>query len=250
MPLAKLDTCPSLHLFFPMLWKSFLIPPPLTTEQVALVTEKAIRAAAIEVCPADIALWSPKYEAEVFRARSGGHGTTISGVQIPMLSVARFGEVLMEKLANEVEWGEGALFFLDVRGHKSLCHHEPYLDNGDDDLDVMGENLSLWQRAVSVPALRKFLSTVDIEGLVEGTYPGVQAWIDVVLEVQSEGLMTAWLQKGHEGLIRHIFLKTSHLDHDENPAETDSMLDLLQYNSHYTWDPICTLTGVSGFRFE
>jgi len=89
--------------------------------------------------------------------------------------------------------------------------------------DFMEENLALWQRTVSIPALWEFSFPIYISGLMEKPYPGVQAWIDIVPEVHSTGLMTAWLQKQHEQLIYHIFPKASDLNHNGKLLETDTM---------------------------
>jgi hypothetical protein len=157
--------------------------------------------------------WIPTYEAEQTRSRRGNKGRLQnSGRLIPADCVQQFGQELLRNVAAK-PWGKGVYYFHELRGTRGATQHS-------------------WNNHQLV--LNQFLDCIDLSLIDER-----QWWIDIGIEVQSQGSVIWWRTDTHRTLIANAL--------QLNIRSTDQML---AKPKTYYYDEACQLEDIGGFRLK
>ena len=220
--LAKNGERDAVRVFFPRLYSKERKDVCLTQDEMRDWYNKGIRPAAMEICPESAGDFPPSYNAELFRASKANGGFALGSKPLPGWSAVAFTNALRRHLSsNHVNWAEGMLFQLQVKGMKGASYHACDIDAASDALEVFLQDYN-----------------TDAEG---------EWFIDVGLEFSIPGRALQWRTDSHYHFINYLF--TNRLAQQYPTPEFVQSLTTLG-SKYYARDLSSHLAELSGCRCD
>jgi hypothetical protein len=213
MALGKVDRRHIARVFFPGLYVKGQTPA-ISTETRTLIYEKCIRKAALDVNPFDQSRWPVSYSAAMTLYRDQKGLFHFGTIDFPARLLGRFGDRLLE-LFEQHEGLKGAFFVHELRGMKSVSHHDPLIEG--ERSGALADVLHMFHRQKLRP----------------------QDWIvDIGMEVRHEGHILQWFTSAHRRILQLLLPL----------ASLDQISAVLGSKTQYHCDLSAQLGDLGGFR--